>query len=194
MPFITEEIYCTLLGDEEQSIMVSDWPVYTEERVFAEEEAKVERIKEAVKGIRNIRGEMNVPPSKKACVIVVSEQQQVLDIFEESKVFFATLGLASDVKFQKTKEGVDEDAVSVVITDGAIYIPFAELVDIEKEVVRLQKEEKKLESEIKRCEGMLNNPNFVSKAPEKKIEEEQKKLEKYQGMMAQVRERLQQLR
>ena len=184
----------TLLGDEEQSIMVSDWPVYTEERVFAEEEAKVERIKEAVKGIRNIRGEMNVPPSKKACVIVVSEQQQVLDIFEESKVFFATLGLASDVKFQKTKEGVDEDAVSVVITDGAIYIPFAELVDIEKEVVRLQKEEKKLESEIKRCEGMLNNPNFVSKAPEKKIEEERKKLEKYQGMMAQVRERLQQLR
>lgn len=168
--------------------------MYTKERVFAEEEAKVERIKEAVKGIRNIRGEMNVPPSKKACVIVVSEQQEVLDIFEESKVFFATLGLAGDVKFQKTKEGIAEDAVSVVIANGTIYIPFAELVDIDKEIARLEKEEGKLASEIKRCEGMLNNPNFVSKAPEKKIEEERKKLEKYQGMMAQVRERLEQLR
>ena len=193
MPFITEEIYCTLMDDEEQSIMVSDWPVYTEERNFAEDEAKVERIKEAVKGIRNIRGEMNVPPSKKASVIVVSEKQDVLDIYQENKVFFATLGLASDVTFQKDKAGIADDAVSVVIADGTIYIPFAELVDIEKEIERLKKEEKKLQGELKRSEGMLGNPNFVNKAPEKKIAEEREKLEKYKGMMEQVQQRLAQL-
>ena len=193
MPFITEEIYCTLMDDEEQSIMVSDWPVYTEERNFAEDEAKVERIKEAVKGIRNIRGEMNVPPSKKASVIVVSEKQDVLDIYQENKVFFATLGLASDVTFQKDKTGIADDAVSVVIADGTIYIPFAELVDIEKEIERLKKEEKKLQGELKRSQGMLGNPNFVNKAPEKKIAEEREKLEKYKGMMEQVQQRLAQL-
>ena len=186
MPFITEEIYCTLMGDEEISIMVSEWPKYKESRNFAEDEAKVERIKEAVKGIRNIRGEMNVPPSKKASVIVVSEKEEVLKIFEENKVFFATLGLASDVTLQSTKENIGEDAVSVVIADGTIYIPFAELVDIDKEIERLKKEEKKLTGEIKRCEGMLGNPNFVNKAPEKKIAEEREKLEKYKGMMEQV--------
>ena len=190
MPFITEEIYCTLMGDEEISIMVSEWPKYKESRNFAEDEAKVERIKEAVKGIRNIRGEMNVPPSKKASVIVVSEKEEVLKIFEENKVFFATLGLASDVTLQSTKENIGEDAVSVVIADGTIYIPFAELVDIDKEIERLKKEEKKLTGEIKRCEGMLGNPNFVNKAPEKKIAEEREKLEKYKGMMEQVKERL----
>ena len=108
-------------------------------------------------------------------------------------MFFATLGLASDVTFQTTKEGIADDAVSVVIADGTIYIPFAELVDIEKEIERLQKEEKKLLGEIKRCEGMLNNPNFVNKAPEKKIAEEREKLAKYNGMMSQVKERLAQL-
>ena len=173
--------------------MVSSWPEYTDDRNFAEDEAKVERIKEAVKGIRNIRGEMNVPPSTKASVIVVSEKSEVLHIFEENKVFFATLGLASDVTFQQDKTGVAEDAVSVVIADGTIYIPFAELVDIEKEIERLKKEEKKLQGELKRSEGMLGNPNFVNKAPEKKIAEEREKLERYQGMMAQVQERLAQL-
>ena len=121
---------------------------------------------------------------------VVSEKEEVLKIFEENKVFFATLGLASDVTLQSTKENIGEDAVSVVIADGTIYIPFAELVDIDKEIERLKKEEKKLTGEIKRCEGMLGNPNFVNKAPEKKIAEEREKLEKYKGMMEQVKERL----
>ena len=173
--------------------MVSSWPVFTEDRDFAADEEKVERIKEAVKGIRNIRGEMNVPPSRKSSVIVVSEKEEVLRIFEDNRVFFATLGLASDVSFQKDKEGIADDAVSVVIADGAIYIPFAELVDIEKEIERLKKEEKRLQGELKRSEGMLGNPNFVNKAPEKKIAEEREKLEKYKGMMEQVKERLAQL-
>ena len=190
MPFITEEIYCTLIDDEEQSIMVSDWPVYKEEHNFADDEAAVELIKEAVKGIRNVRAEMNVPPSKKATVIVVSEKERVRNIFETSCVFFATLAYASEIVIQKDKEGIDKDAVSTVITDGAIYMPFAELVDIEKEIERLKKEEKRLTGELKRSEGMLNNPNFVGKAPAAKIAEEKEKLAKYQGMMSQVKERL----
>ncbi len=193
MPFITEEIYCTLMGDDEDSIMISDWPVYDEANDFAGDMEAVERIKEAVKGIRNVRGEMNVPPSKKAKVIVVTEDASAAEIFEKNKVFFATLGFASEVVIQRDKTGVDKDAVSVVIDRGTIYMPFAELVDVEKEIDRLKKEEKRLTGELKRSEGMLGNPNFVSKAPEKKIEEERAKLEKYKSMMAQVKERLAQL-
>ena len=194
MPFITEEIYCTLMENEEASIMVSAWPEYSEEMAaFVADMEAVERIKEAVKGIRNVRGEMNVPPSKKAKVIVVTEDASVQEIFETNKVFFATLGLASEVVIQGDKSGIEQDAVSVVIDKGTIYMPFAELVDVAKEIERLQKEEKKLMGELKRSEGMLGNPNFVNKAPAKKIEEERAKLEKYQSMMAQVKERLSQL-
>lgn len=201
MPFITEEIYCTLMEDEEVSIMVSEWPQYPQEDAagsgeldFTADMEAVERIKEAVKGIRNVRGEMNVPPSKKAKVIVVTEDPGVTEIFETNRVFFATLGFASEVVIQSDKSGIEQDAVSVVIDRGTIYMPFAELVDVSKEIERLQKEEKKLMGELKRSEGMLGNPNFVNKAPAKKIEEERAKLEKYQSMMAQVKERLDQLR
>ncbi len=199
MPFITEEIYCTLMGDESVSIMISDWP-YREGQEdiqgaigFEADMDAVERIKEAVKGIRNVRGEMNVPPGKKAKVFVVSEDTGIRDIFEKNRVFFATLGYASEVVIQEDKEGIEQDAVSVVIDRGTIYMPFAELVDVEKEIQRLRKEEKRLAGELKRSEGMLGNPNFVNKAPAAKIEEEKAKLEKYQGMMAQVKERLSQL-
>ena len=134
-----------------------------------------------------------MPPSKKAKVIVVSEDAEVKAIFEKNKVFFATLGFASEVVIQQDKAGIAQNAVSVVIDKGTIYMPFAELVDVSKEMERLQKEEKRLAGELKRSEGMLGNPNFVSKAPAKKIEEEKAKLEKYKGMMAQVKERLEQL-
>ena len=193
MPFITEEIYCTLMDNDDDSIMISAWPEYTESMNFAEDMDAVECIKEAVKGIRNVRGEMNVPPSKKAKVIVVTEDAEVKDIFETNKVFFATLGYASEVTIQADKTGIEKDAVSVVIDKGTIYMPFAELVDVAKEIERLKKEEKRLTGELKRSEGMLGNPNFVNKAPAKKIEEEKAKLEKYQSMMAQVKERLAQL-
>ena len=193
MPFITEEIYCTLMDNDDDSIMISAWPEYTESMNFAEDMDAVECIKEAVKGIRNVRGEMNVPPSKKAKVIVVTEDAKVKEIFETNKVFFATLGYASEVTIQADKTGIEKDAVSVVIDKGTIYMPFAELVDVAKEIERLKKEEKRLTGELKRSEGMLGNPNFVNKAPAKKIEEEKAKLEKYQSMMAQVKERLAQL-
>ena len=193
MPFITEEIFCNL-QDEEESIMISKWPEFKEEWNFAEDEAAVDTIKAAVRGIRNIRTEMNVAPSKKATVYVVSEKENVRDIFENSKVFFATLGYASEVHVQADKTGIAEDAVSVLIHDAALYMPFAELVDIEKEIERLTKEQGRLQGEIKRAQGMLNNPKFVEKAPAAKIEEEKGKLEKYTQMLAQVEERLSQLK
>ncbi len=193
MPFITEEIFCNL-QDEEASIMVSDWPVFKEEWNFATDEAAVDTIKAAVRGIRNIRTEMNVAPSKKATIYVVSDKEAVRKIFEDSKVFFATLGYASEVHVQADKSGIADDAVSVLIHDAALYMPFAELVDIEKEIERLSKEQGKLQGEIKRAQGMLNNPKFVEKAPAAKIEEEKGKLEKYTQMLVQVEERLNQLK
>ena len=121
------------------------------------------------------------------------KDDKVREIFETSKVCFATLGYASEVMIQKDKSGIAEDAVSTVIHGATIYMPFAELVDIEKEIARLQKEEKKLEGELKRVNGMLSNEKFVSKAPQAKIDEEKAKLEKYTNMMEQVKERLAQL-
>ena len=193
MPFITEEIFCSL-QDEEESIMVSDWPVFEEEFDFKAEENEVEMIKNAVRNIRNLRADMNVPPSKKASVYVVSEKEEVRKVFEDSKVFFATLGYASEVHVQADKEGIAEDAVSTVIPDAVIYMPFAELVDVEKEIARLEKEAARLEGEIKRAKGMLSNERFVSKAPAAKVEAEKEKLEKYTSMAAQVAERLSQLK
>ena len=193
MPFITEEIFCNL-QDEEASIMVSAWPEYKTEWNFEQEEYAVETIKEAVRAIRNVRTSMNVAPSKKAKVYVVSENQKLLQIFEHSKVFFATLGYASEVFLQSDKQGIADDAVSVVIPEASIYIPFAELVDIAKEIERLQKEEERLTKELSRVTGMLSNEKFVSKAPEAKINEEKAKLEKYTQMMEQVKARLAQLK
>ena len=193
MPFITEEIFCSL-QDEEESIMVSEWPVFEEEFDFKAEENEVEMIKNAVRNIRNLRADMNVPPSKKASVYVVSEKEEVRRVFEDSKVFFATLGYASEVHVQADKEGIAEDAVSTVIPDAVIYMPFAELVDVEKEIARLEKEAGRLEGEIKRAKGMLSNERFVSKAPAAKVEAEKEKLEKYTAMAAQVEERLSQLK
>ena len=193
MPFITEEIFCNL-QDEEESIMVSQGPGFKEEWSFEKEEHAVETMKEAVRAIRNVRTSMNVPPSKKAKVYVVSENEELLQIFEHSKVFFATLGYASEVFLQKDKTGIAEDAVSAVIPQAAIYMPFAELVDIAKEIERLEKEEERLTKELARVNGMLANEKFVSKAPAAKIEEEKAKQAKYSQMMEQVKERLAQLR
>ena len=189
MPFITEEIFCNI-QDEEESIMISSWPVYDEADNFAAEEKAIETIKEAVRNIRNLRADMNVAPSRKALVYVVTASEDVKNIFNNSLGFFGTLAYASEVKVQADKAGIPEDAVSTVIPDAVIYIPFAELVDIDKEIERLKKEEGRLQGEIKRCNGMLNNERFTSKAPQAKIDEEKAKLIKYTQMLEQVTERL----
>ncbi len=193
MPFITEEIFCTLQSEEE-SIMISGWPEYSDDKNYPKEEKDIEIIKEAVRGIRNIRTEMNVAPSKKATVYVVSEDDGIRSTFEEGKLFFATLSYASEVLVQKDKTGIADDAVSVMIAGAVLYIPFAELVDIQAEIERLEKEEKRLAGEIARCEGMLKNEKFISKAPEAKVAEEKEKLAKYTNLAEQVKARLAQLK
>ncbi len=198
MPFITEEIFCTLQSGEE-SIMISSWPVYRKEWCFAREEKDIETIKAAVRGIRNVRSEMNVAPGRKASVFVVSGEPDILRTFTEGRLFFASLAYASEVTVvdeasgQKEQAGIPADAVSVVIPGATLYLPFAELVDIAQETERLKKEEKRLEGELARVNGMLSNERFVSKAPEAKIAQEKEKLEKYTQMMEQVKARLEQL-
>ena len=192
MPFITEEIYCTLNPDEE-SVMISPWPVYREERHFEEEESAVELMKEAVRRIRDVRSSHNVPPSKKANVFIVSGEEDVLKKFREAESFFGTLAHAESVSLQKTKENIDDDAFSAIIPGAVIYIPFTDLIDIDKERERLTKERERLTKEIARSNGMLGNEKFLQKAPEKKVQEERDKLENYRQMMAQVEERLAQL-
>ncbi len=188
MPFITEEIFCNL--SDEESIMISSWPEYREEWNFAREELAVETIKEAVRGIRNARAGMNVPPSRRAKVYVVAKDDETAEIFREGSVFFATLAYASEVNIQGDRNGIDDDAVAVLLPKASVYMPFAELVDVDKEIERLRAEEKRLEGELRRVNGMLGNEKFVSKAPEAKIREEREKLEKYTAMMAQIKDRL----
>ncbi|MCR5720747.1 MAG: valine--tRNA ligase [Lachnospiraceae bacterium] len=189
MPFVTEEIFTTI-QDEEESIMISTWPTYTEELSFAAEEKEIETIKEAVRSIRNVRTGMNVAPSRKAKVYVVSADAAVRDIFKDGEIYFKPLAYASEVEIKSDKAGIPEDAVSAVIAGATLYMPFAELVDISAEIERLTKEEARLQGEIKRSNGMLNNERFISKAPEAKVQEEKDKLVKYEQMLKEVTERL----
>ena len=243
MPFITEEIYCTLREREnsgaegfrasqeregsgsaagatdamkeessmEESIVISKWPEYREERSFPKEEKDIEIIKEAVRAIRNVRSEMNVAPSRRTHLFLVSESDDCLRTFTEGKLFFASLAYANEVtmirKFGEDAKTVAEDGsaadtnldditkdtVSVVIPGATLYVPFAELVDVAQEIERLQKEKKRLEGELARVNGMLSNERFLSKAPEEKIAQEKEKLAKYTQMMEQVELRLSQL-
>ena len=193
MPFVTEEIFGAIQSEEE-SIMISSWPVYREDRHFEQEEKEIEILKEAVRGVRGVRIQMNVPAAKKAHIFVVSEKEEIRDAFERGRLFFASLAGASEVTLQADRTGIAQDAVSVVIANATLYIPFAELVDIAQEIERLEKEESRLNGELARVNGMLNNEKFISRAPEKKIAEERAKLEKYTQMMAQVQERLGQLK
>jgi len=186
MPFITEEVFLSL--NEEESIMISAWPECEERFFFPEDAAEVERIKDAVREIRRIRTSMNVAPGQQAEVFVVSEDKAVLDSFRRAEDFFRVLGRASEVKLQQDKTGIQEDAVSAVIPGAMIYIPFADLVDVEKEKERLKREEERLENEIARADGMLRNEKFLAKAPADKVAAEQEKRKKYEEMLEKVRE------
>ncbi len=194
MPFVTEEIYCTVREETNmespESIMISEWPVFEEKYNFTREAEDVDRIREAVKGIRNVRSEMNVAPSKKVDMTVVSETEDVCRAFEDGKLFFAALAGAEGVTVQADKSGIADDDVSVVTSVATVFIPLKELVDIGEEIKRLQKEQSKLEGELKRSHNMLANEKFLSKAPEAKIQEEKDKLAKYEKMMEEVQERL----
>ncbi len=189
MPFITEEIYSALVP-EEASLMMSEWPKYKDEWNFPADENVMEHVKAVTKGIRNIRSEMDVPNSRKTKVYIICEDEHLSAGMEEVKTSAQPLMIANEVLIQKTKDGVADNAVSVVVPDAVVYLPLEDLVDLGQELERLKKEEERLKKEIKRAEGMLANEKFISKAPEAKVQEERAKLEKYTQMLAQVRERM----
>ncbi len=193
MPFITEEIFTTIQSREE-TIMLSAWPVYREDFAFPHEEKGISMVKEAVRAVRNIRAERNVAPSRKAKIYVVSDSDEVLDTFREDEVFFKTLAFASDLELQKDKAGVPDGSISAVLPAETLYIPLADLLDVQAEIARLQKEEKRLQGELKRSAGMLSNEKFLAKAPAAKIEAEKEKQKQYEVQMEGVRKELEQLR
>ncbi len=192
MPFITEEIFCTLQSEEE-TIMLSKWPEYQQVWQFAAEEAVIDKVKEAVRSVRNLRSAMDVPPSRKAHMYLVCEDSTDAAAFESQKEICMALMGASHIQVQADKSGIAEDAVSAVTAAAVVYIPLEDLVDLEKERERLTKEKEKLARELARSNGILSNEKFISKAPQAKIDEERKKLAKYQQMMEQVSQRLAQL-
>ena len=193
MPFITEEIF-THLQSEEETIMLSEWPEFKAEWDFKENENEIDLIKDAVRAIRNVRAEMNVAPSKKATVYVVTTDSEIAGIFERSAVFFKTLAYASELIIQDNKEGIGADAVSAAVSGATVYMPFAELVDISKEIERLTKERDKMIKEVERVEKKLANQGFVAKAPANVIEEERAKGVKYKETLKQIEERLEALK
>lgn len=190
MPFITEEIYTKLYNNDE-SIMISSWPQYSEEFNFAKEEKQIEKIKQIIIGIRNIRTNMNVHPAKKSTLIFVTENDEEMII--NSQEFIKKLGFADKIIVQGNKNNIPQNAMSVLSEELEVYLPFDELVDIEEEKKRLQGEKQKLEAEVERASKMLSNPGFVNKAPENKIKEEKEKLERYKQMLENVEERLSKL-
>ncbi|HJD03912.1 MAG TPA: valine--tRNA ligase [Candidatus Mediterraneibacter caccogallinarum] len=189
MPFITEEIYSALVPEEE-SLMMSLWPKYTEELCFPADENVMEHVKAITRGIRNMRSEMDVPNSRKTKVYIICGDAAICEGIESFKESVKPLMMANDIIIRPTKEGVDDNAVSIVVPDAVVYLPLDELVDLEQERERLTKEEERLNKEIRRAEGMLSNEKFVSKAPAAKVQEERDKLEKYTQMLAQVKERM----
>ena len=188
MPFVTSEIYSKLVQYNEKELMMSKWPKYKETLNFVEEEQTVEKIKEIITEIRNVRANMNIHPSKKSELIFVTKKYE--NEIWEAKDFILKLGLGEKIVVQKDKAGIPENAISILKDGIELYMPLEDLVDMEEERKRLEEEKTRLESEVARCEKMLSNPGFVNKAPEKKIQEEKDKLEKYKDMLAKVEERL----
>ena len=188
IPFITEEIY-SYLPTVEGYIITAEYPHYEKEDDMLAEEEKMNLIMDGIRNVRNVRAEMNVPPSKKAKIIIVPTDDK-RPAMEDGKEYFKSLASASEVEIQDSKDGIPDDAVSVVIDGVELFIPLDELVDFEKEKERLNKERDKALAEIKRVEGKLNNPGFVNKAPAKLVEEEKAKKEKFEEILHTIEERL----
>ena len=188
MPFVTTEIYESLVQYSDKDLMVSKWPTIRSEFVFDEEEQTVEKIKQIIVDIRNVRANMNIHPSKKSELIFVTEKYE--NEIWEAKEFIIKLGFGEKIVVQKDKIGIPENAIAIMQEGIELYMPLEDLVDMEEERKRLETEKTKLEAEVARCEKMLANPGFVNKAPEKKIQEETDKLEKYKEMLSKVMERL----
>ncbi|OFI06115.1 valine--tRNA ligase [Clostridium acetireducens DSM 10703] len=193
MPFITEEIY-THLGEECECITTSKWPEYNEELEDKKSEKEMKYVIEAIKAIRNVRTEMNVPYSRKAKVMIHVTEEDMKEGFVQGEEYFKKLASASEVVLVNSKDEVLDNTVSVVTLGAEIFMPLLDLVDVEKEIERLNKEKEKLEKEIERVEKKLSNKGFVDKAPEAVVNKEREKGEKYKEMLESVLENLQKLK
>ena len=192
MPFVTSKIYQNLVNYDGKELMVSTWPELKKNYKFENEEEFVEKIKQIIVEIRNVRANMNVHPSKKAELIFVTKRYE--DQMWEAKDFILKLGFGEKICIQKDKVGIKQNAISIIQDDIELYMPFEGLVDIEEESKRLQKEKEKLESEVARCEKMLSNPGFVNKAPKEKVQEEEEKLNNYKNLLKNVSERIEKMK
>jgi len=193
IPFVTEEIFLTI-QEKEETIVLSEFPKFSEELVFSQEEADIELIKSAIKSIRNLRAEMNVLPSKKVNMTIVCEDEKLGDVFKAGISFLQTLGYANEILIQNDNVGINKDDVAIIVSGAVIYMPFSELVDIEKEILRLEKEIENLKKEVSRVENKLENEGFTAKAPQKLIDEEKAKGEKYKAMLLETEKQLEKLR
>ena len=188
MPFVTAEIYSKLICFGTKDIIVAKWPKIRKSFAFDKEEETVEKLKEIITEIRNVRSNMNIHPSKKAQLIFVTIKYE--DDIWEAKDYILKLGLGEKIVVQHDKAGIPENAISILKDGIELYMPLEDLVDIEEEKKRLQNEKARLESEVARSEKILSNPGFMAKAPEKKIQEEKEKLAKYKEMLAKTIENL----
>jgi valyl-tRNA synthetase len=189
MPFITEEVYQHLYTQDE-SIMVSSWPVYQDELNDPESENRMNTVMEAIRSIRNIRAEMKVPVTRKARAVFVIEDENMGTIFAREQSTFMRLAGVSELFVFKNRDSIPEDAVSSVIKGVEIYIPMEELLDFEKEMDRLLKEKENLEGELSRVNGKLQNESFTAKAPAAVVEAEREKQKKYRELYDKVIERI----
>ena len=188
MPFVTSKIYEEMTENEKDDLMISEWPEYTENLNFKNQEKIMENIQKIIVGIRNIRNEKHIHPSKKAKMILITKKYEK----EVKEVDFMLLkfGFANVIEIKSKNENIPEDALSI-ITDGIeVHMPIQGLVDLKEERKRLNEERTKLEAEVQRCKKMLSNPGFINKAPETKINEEKSKLENYSEMLKNIIERL----
>ncbi len=188
MPFVTSEIYKELAKCKDEELMMSSWPKVVKYEDYEKASETIENLKEIIVGIRNIRANMNIHPSKKAELIFVTKDYE--EDIKESKEFLLKLGFGKEIKIQKDKSGIESNAISIISNGIELYMPFEDLVDINEEIERLEKEKEKLEAEVIRGEKMLSNPGFVNKAPEAKVKAEQEKLANYKEMLAKVEERI----
>lgn len=192
MPFITEEIY-THLETGCESITISKWPEFNIALQDEKAEEEMGYIIEAIKALRNVRAEMNVPPSRKAKVIAYVGSD-ASNAFKSGNIYFEKLASASELEIVETKDSIPENVVSVVVRGGEMFMPLLDLIDIEKELERLNKEKEKLQGEIDRVEKKLSNEKFVGKAPKEVVEEERAKGEKYKSMLEAVLQRISSLK
>jgi valyl-tRNA synthetase len=192
MPFITEEIFQHIISGS-GTITTAKWPESREDRVFEAEERKMKQVIDAIRSIRNIRTEMNVPNSRKAKIMFIPSTSEAKEAFSEGKIYFEKLASASELQFVQRNE-IPRDAVSSVIPGAEIFLPLEDLIDKQKEIERLTKEQDRLVKEVERVSSKLSNPGFVSKAPENVLNEEKEKQKKYKEMLEKVTERISSLR